>query len=198
MAAALKPGFSDPSAESARCFRVLLNAMSRPGLVQPITAGLPSAGGLNPASVMIALTLCDHESPVWLDASAGDEAADYIRFHCGAPITADTSAAAFGFFAACPDRHVLNSFAIGSPDYPDASATLVIQVEDLSNGPDGVMLTGPGIETVHRLAATGLPDGFWTWLNTSDRSFPLGIDIILAGPNCLTALPRTVRVEEAA
>lgn len=198
MAAALKPGFSDPSTESARCFRVLLNAMSRPGLVQSVAADLPCAGRLNPVSVMTALTLCDHESPVWLEEAAGEEAADYIRFHCGAPITADTSAAAFGFFVACPDRHVLNGFAIGSPDYPDASATLVIQVEDLSNDPDGVTLAGPGIETVHHLVVSGLPDGFWTWLNTSDRTFPLGIDIILTGPDCLVALPRTVRVAELA
>lgn len=198
MAAALKPGFADPSADSARCFRVLLDAMSRPGLVQQIAADLPSAGRLNPASVMAALTLCDHESPVWLDAAAGEEAADYIRFHCGAPVTPDTSTAAFGFFVTCPDRHVLNSFATGTPDYPDASATLVIQVEALSNDADGVALAGPGIETVHRLTVSGLPDGFWTWLNTSDRTFPLGLDIILAAPDCLTALPRTVRVTEAA
>ena len=93
---------------------------------------------------------------------------------------------------------MLNSFAIGSPDYPDASATLIIQVEALSNSADGVALAGPGIETVHRLAVDGLPDAFWKWLDTSDRTFPLGIDIILAAPDCVAALPRTVRVTEAA
>lgn len=196
MASALKPGFADPSTDAARCFRILLNAMSRPGLVQAIATDLPGAGRLNPASVMTALTLCDHESPVWLDDTAGDEAIDYIRFHCGAPITREPSTAAFGFFVDCPDRHGLNSFSIGSPDYPDASATLIIQVEGMNNSADGVALAGPGIESVHRLAVSGLRDDFWAWLNTSDRIFPLGIDIILAGPDCLAALPRTVRVME--
>lgn len=198
MAPALKPGFADPPADAARCFRILLDAMSRPGLVQKIATDLPAAGRLNPASVMTALTLCDHESPVWLDDTAGDEAIDYIRFHCGAPITRDTSQAAFAFFAGWPDQSVLAGFSIGSPDYPDASATLVIQVDGMSNSEDGVALAGPGIESVHRLAVTGLPDEFWTWLQASDRTFPLGIDIILAGPDCLAALPRTVRVMEAA
>ena len=115
MAVALKPGFGDPSADSARCFRILLNAMSRPGLVQKDATELPAAGRLNPASVMTVLTLCDHESPVWLDDSAGDEATDYIRFHCGAPITRDTSKAAFAFFADCPDPSMLTGFSIGSP-----------------------------------------------------------------------------------
>lgn len=198
MAAALKPGFADPPADAARCFRTLLDAMSRPGLVQALSTDLPAAGRLNQASVMTALTLCDHESPVWLDDTAGDEAIDYIRFHCGAPITRDTSQAAFAFFPDCPEPDVLTGFSIGSPDYPDASATLIIQVDGMSNGKDGVALAGPGIESVHYLAVAGLRDGFWTWLNSSDRTFPLGIDIILAGPDCLAALPRTVRVMEAA
>jgi len=198
MAENLKPGFTDPAADAARCFRLLLNAMARPGLVQTIATDLPEAGRLNPASVMTALTLCDHESPVWLDSAAGDEAAGYIRFHCGAPITGDTAKAAFGFFVRCPDADVLSSFGVGTPDYPDASATLVIQVDGLSNAADGVALAGPGIESVHHLSVDGLGDDFWTWLNTANRQFPLGLDIILTARDCLAALPRTVRVMEAA
>ena len=68
----------------------------------------------------------------------------------------------------------------------------------MGNSPVGVALAGPGIESVHNLAVSGLPDEFWTWLNASDRIVPLGIDIILAGPDCLAALPRTVRVLEDA
>jgi alpha-D-ribose 1-methylphosphonate 5-triphosphate synthase subunit PhnH len=187
----LTAGFADPVHDSQRCFRALLTAMSRPGLVQPAGAALAPPAPLQPAAAAVALALLDADTPVWLDA--GPAAARWLGFHTGCPVVDAPGAAAFLLATGPAPR--LADLAAGSEEAPETGATLILQVESLAEG-TGWRLTGPGIETEHRLAVTGLPADFVAQWAGNRRRFPRGIDIVLCVGDRLAALPRTVRIEE--
>ena len=191
----VSPGFENPPSHAALSFRAILNAMSRPGMVLSTPVMLPQVDGFNPVSGMIALTLCDHETVVWLDPGFDTAVGDYIAFHCGCLVTSDIHEADFAFFKACPDTRQLKALKSGTPDYPDRSATAVIQVEGFNN-PANVRLAGPGIKGSTWFGANGFEPDFWGWWRQNNVSFPLGTDVIFSSGDAVAALPRTTRVLE--
>lgn len=183
MAASLEGGFADPSVETAHVFRAALQAMARPGTVHRVAGARPPAP-LSPAAGALALTLLDHETPVWLAPSLdGAAVRDWLTFHTGAPCAAPAAALfAFGRWEELP----LGEFPLGTPEYPDRSATLVVEVDELGRAH---RLTGPGIRTEAWLS---VPDA--GAIRANGARFPLGLDVYLACGDWLAALPRTVRV----
>jgi alpha-D-ribose 1-methylphosphonate 5-triphosphate synthase subunit PhnH len=192
MKAALLPGFADPVHDAQRTFRQLLDAMSRPGRIVEIAART-TAPGLAPAAAATALSLCDFETPVWLDGGTAS-AADWLRFHCGAPIVDRASDASFAFLRRLDALPPLDAFALGTDEYPDRAATLVIEVRRLAAG-GGLRLGGPGIDGAVRLEVDGLGPAFWRERAALADLFPRGIDLALTCGRTLTALPRTTIVE---
>lgn len=182
---ALEGGFADPAVGAALAFRAVLEAMSRPGSAHPVTGAQPPAP-LGVAAGAVALTLCDHDTPVWLAPShATREVLDWFAFHTGAPMASRTEARfAFGTWA---DMDPVTDFAIGTPEYPDRSATLVVEVPELGTAH---RLTGPGIRDV---AQVTVPDP--AAFRTNRALFPLGWDAILTCGDQLAGLPRTTTVE---
>ena len=129
---ALAPGFADPPLAAQACFRRLLEAMARPGTVVTLDPP-PAPPPLAPAAGAVALTLCDADTPVWLDAALAVPAVlDWLRFHAGCRIVAAPEEAAFAFAAdpAVP----FDRFQVGSDEYPDRSATVVLQIDAFGAG----------------------------------------------------------------
>ena len=140
--AALLGGFTDAPVQSAHAIRASLEALARPGTLHDLTGATPPAP-LSVAAGVLLLTLCDGTTPVHL-AGAHDCAAvrDWITFHAGAPLVpAERAVFAIGTW---DTLHAVGRFAIGQPDYPDRSATLIVEVPDLAA--QGARLTGPGIK----------------------------------------------------
>jgi alpha-D-ribose 1-methylphosphonate 5-triphosphate synthase subunit PhnH len=190
----LAPGFAEPVLDSQRTFRAVLEAMARPGTVCTLDR-LPAAPApLGSAAAAVCLALVDLDTPLWLDPAAAGASA-YLRFHCGCPVVGAPGAAAFALIAGTDRLPPLDRFAAGSQEYPDRSATLVLQVAGLVQG-EGRRLTGPGIDGEARLRVDGLDDAFWpAWAENRAR-FPLGFDAVLAAGDRLAALPRTVRIDD--
>ena len=191
-AAALSPGLSDPVADAQGCFRALLDAMSRPGLVRRVSAGLRPPAPFAPAAAAVLLTLADAATPVWIDA--GPEAAAWLAFHAGCPMAGSPGDAAF--VLACGAPPALDALAQGTDEEPHRGATLVAQVAALEAGRGDWRLSGPGIETEHRLRVSGLPDGFAARWAANRAVFPRGVDLILCAGRDLAALPRTAAIVE--
>jgi len=189
-------GFSTYATQSAACFRVLLDVMANPGRITEVREieGLTPPTPLGAPLAAAALTLFDQDTPVWLDAVVDrDGVRDFLAFHCGCPIVADRGACAFAIIASPGDLTSLDGFAIGTPDYPDRSATLLAQVDDLS-AESGIVLTGPGIETRASLDAAPLDTGFWTLVQKNNERFPLGLDFVFASADAIAAVPRSTRI----
>ena len=65
--AELPAGFADRVLSAQSTFRSVMDAMARPGSVQRIAAAAGTPGAMMRGSAAIALTLFDHDTPVWLD-----------------------------------------------------------------------------------------------------------------------------------
>lgn len=192
----LLPGFADPVGDAQKTFRAVLEAMARPGtiVVPPVVAAAPSP--LAPVTAAVLLTLADHETPVWLDAAAAQPAVrEYLRFHCGAPLVERPDHAVFAVIADPAAMPPLSVFHPGSDDYPDRSATLILQVSELDGG-DGWCLRGPGIRDRARLRAGLLPAAFRAWVRDNHALFPRGVDLLFAAPAHLAGLPRSTLLED--
>ena len=192
---ALAQAFTDPAGEAQSVFRAVMDAMARPGTAKPLMAALTPPRPLSRGAGAIALTLLDFESPVWLDEplATSPDVTQWLRFHTGAPITLDPKRAAFAFIADSANAPDFDCFALGSPEYPDRSTTLVLQVERLS-GPQSLRLTGPGIADARAFSFAPCPGAFAERVEKNHALFPRGIDLLFATTDAVAALPRSTRV----
>jgi alpha-D-ribose 1-methylphosphonate 5-triphosphate synthase subunit PhnH len=186
------PGFGDPVGDAQATFRAVLDAMARPGKLHQVGAGLAAPAPLDNATAAVLLTLIDNETPLWVDPVA-DAARAWLAFHCGAAITDVVGEAAFAVALALPELTALSS---GSDEAPEDSATLILQVRALGSGAR-YRLAGPGLREASILAVDGLPGHFVAAWRQNRVQSPRGVDVILCSGTTLTALPRSVTIEEA-
>lgn len=181
----LSGGFDNPAIGSAHAFRSVMEAMARPGTLHDITGAAPPAP-LSPAAGCVLLTLCDRDTPVYLAGEADTaEVRKWLAFHTGAPVTGPSHCMfALGTWEALAP---LSSYPIGTSDYPDRSATLIVERRALATA--GATLQGPGIQSQ---AALSLPE--IAAFQANHRLFPLGLDFIFTAGSQLAALPRTTEV----
>ena len=182
----LEGGFADPAVSAAFAFRSVLDALARPGVINTLE-GATAPAPMSPSAATVLATLCDPDTPVYL---AGDlDVADiraWIAFHTGAPLTGPEHCRfAVG---AWDDLLPLQRYSIGSPEYPDRSATLIVEMAEITA--NGARLTGPGIQTE---AALSLPDR--AAFQNNAKAFPLGLDFLFTSGTQVAGLPRTTRVE---
>ncbi len=187
----LQPGFAAPVLDAQASFRAVLEAMSRPGRIITLAAGAPAPAPLNAAAAAALLTLADAETPVWSDA--GPAVAEWLGFHAGCAFAPRLDEARF--VLATGAAPVLAALGPGTEEEPQASATLIVQVEALIAG-EGWRLTGPGIEAEHRLRVVGLPGDFLAQWQAQRARFPRGVDVLLCTGAQIAALPRSVTMME--
>ncbi|MCL2160728.1 MAG: phosphonate C-P lyase system protein PhnH [Betaproteobacteria bacterium] len=211
------PGLFNPVDDAQAVFRAVLEALSRPGIPVPLTA-LPSplpVTGFSQGMLALALTLCDNDTKLWLDAAADTpEARHHLRFHCASPFVENPSEASFAFIAQAENMPRLDAFNQGRADFPDRSATLIIDTNfcKCKCHKNIQELTGPGVKGSNcgkwqSFHSPGMPARFWEDWERNHASYPLGVDVVFVetgtdssgAPQArLLALPRTARVREAA
>jgi alpha-D-ribose 1-methylphosphonate 5-triphosphate synthase subunit PhnH len=192
--AELPAGFVDKVLSAQTTFRSVMGAMARPGSVQRIVAVTGAPGAMMRGTAAIALTLFDHDTPVWLDPlmSEKSDVAKWLKFHTGAPVTANSSICSFAIVGDPRGLPALDRFAFGSNEYPDRSTTLILQVESLTQGPP-LELRGPGIDGTAVLQAAIQPADLFGRLAINRALFPRGIDVVLVADDAIVAIPRTTR-----
>jgi len=193
--AELPAGFADKVLSAQSTFRSVMDAMARPGTVHEVVASVGTPGPMMRGTAAIALTLFDHDTPIWLDARMAEtsEATKWLKFHSGAPVVEDSSICHFALIgapAALPD---LSRFAFGSNEYPDRSTTLILQVDSLKHG-GAFELRGPGIDGTAVLRALIEPADLFDRLAINETLFPRGIDVVLVSGDSIVAIPRTTRL----
>jgi alpha-D-ribose 1-methylphosphonate 5-triphosphate synthase subunit PhnH len=193
--AELPAGFADKVLSAQATFRSVMEAMARPASVQRIaaTAGAPRA--MMRGAAAIALTLFDHDTPVWLDPQMSETAdvTKWLKFHTGAPVTSNSSICSFAMIGDPRTLPALDRFAFGSNEYPDRSTTLILQVESLAQG-QTLELRGPGIDGAAVLQAAIQPADLFERLEINRTLFPRGIDVVLVADDVIVAIPRTTRL----
>ncbi len=193
--AELPAGFADKVLSAQSTFRSVMDAMARPGSVQRIAVAAGAPAAMMCGTAAIALTLFDHDTPLWLDPlmSETPEVTKWLKFHTGAPVIADSSICSFALIGDARLLPGLDRFAFGSNEYPDRSTTLILQVESLTHG-SAFELRGPGIDGVTTLHAGIQPRDLFERLAVNQALFPRGIDVMLVHDDTIVAIPRTTRL----
>ena len=188
----LPTGFADNVFAAQSTFRAVMEAMARPGSRQRVPADTGAPAGLMRGAAAIALTLFDHDTPIWLDPQLGHAAA-WLKFHTGAPLVVDPASASFAMIAEGAALPELDRFSLGSNEYPDRSTTLILQVDSLTEG-RVYELRGPGIDGTAILRAALAPGDLGDRLAINATLFPRGVDVVLVHDDTVVAIPRTTRL----
>jgi alpha-D-ribose 1-methylphosphonate 5-triphosphate synthase subunit PhnH len=201
----MAPGFADSTAQSQVVFRCALDALARPG--SPV--GIPAASLVSPsvntctASASLLLALLDQDCTLWLSPTlANGPAAAWLRFHTGCQIEADCSQADFVWAASIAELPSLYQLKQGSAEYPDQSATCVVDVTAwriaAQSEADAVSLRGPGVRDVRTLAVDGMDAGFVQQHHAMQAHAPCGVDIFCCAGDAVLGFPRSVRLATGA
>src|SRR5262249_13089931 len=134
-------------------FRVLLNAMARPGTIDRITPH--EMGGEHAAVASVVESLLDHEVTFVVLPDRAD-LIDHVLRQTGSRV-APIDEAGYIVCNAMTLAEALDHAGDGTLEYPDRGATVICSVEDVAN--DGSLaLRGPGIKDVTNLRVKGLTD----------------------------------------
>lgn len=190
------PGFHDSVAGSQEIFRCALQALSMPGKAVdiPSIAQLPKAG--HNSSALLLLALLDSETSLWVSPSiAQSDAPTWLRFHTGCRLVDSPAQAQFLWLARGDAWPALSQLNTGSDEYPDQSATCVMELEQhMEASAQHFTLSGPGIQQPLALKAQGLPADFIAQWADNHAAFPRGVDVLLTAPSQVVGLPRTTQV----
>ncbi len=193
--ATLKPGFPEPVKNAQNIFRYLLDAMSRPGEIQSIKTFTETVSTCNATTIASALTLLDYETPFWLSDSLNtQEVSEYLIFHTGAGKMETADKAAFLLVGNISELPALKEFSLGSPEYPDRSATILLAVPSFESGTE-VKLSGPGIKEEITFSAESLNVDFWKMAQANNALYPQGVDFFFCTEDAIAALPRSTTIK---
>ncbi|MDR2387565.1 MAG: phosphonate C-P lyase system protein PhnH [Deltaproteobacteria bacterium] len=188
------PGFEDYALASQVVYRLALSAMAKPTkrFFYDFKSLIKSPPPLPYVVAALALTLCDHLTPVWLSPSF-EKAESFLVFHGSVPIVREPAKADFVLCAGLGEMPNLAELNQGDPRYPDRSTTVILgrAFEELDSGLD-LWAFGPGLEDETVFQNHGLDRQFVAQWALNRAGYPLGLDVFLAGSDWLAALPRSL------
>ena len=197
----MAPGFADITAQSQAVFRCALDAIARPGTTMRLSAAhaVPAQPAGSRAAASFLLAVLDQDCTLWLSPTlqAGPAAA-WLRFHTGCRITADCAAADFVWAASFAELPALADLKQGSAEYPDQSATCVVEVAGwdrvAAQHAGALHLRGPGIRDAVTLRVDGLGADFVQQHHAMQLHAPCGVDVYCCADDALLGLPRSVHI----
>lgn len=197
-------GFADITAQSQAVFRCALDAIARPGTAMRLSPAhlVPPQPIGSRAAASVLLALLDQDCTLWLSpALQAGPAAAWLRFQTGCQITTDCAAADFVWAASFAELPALAGLQQGSAEYPDQSATCVVDVVGwemvAAQQADALCLRGPGIRDAVTLWVDGLGADFVQQHHAMQLHAPCGVDVYCCADNALLGLPRSVHISWA-
>ncbi len=180
---------------SQAAFRVLLDALARPGLV------LALPGQATPPVTVVPLALADHTQAIAVvgpDPTVASDVADALVRATGASVARDNGKADIVVVLRDPEPPLVRALRRGSALQPELGARLAITAGRLcADGPAEVVLTltGPGVAATRRLGIDGVAAEVFAALAEVNESFPAGVDTWLVDDNGhVAAIPRSTRL----
>jgi alpha-D-ribose 1-methylphosphonate 5-triphosphate synthase subunit PhnH len=192
----MQAGFEDVTHASQGIFRHVMQAISRPDSIQELPNYLSHTNFGQAGSLQLLLALLDAQT--YLYASRGLIQAgfiDYLRFHTACQLTDDLASAQFVWLDSNDQIPSLADFQLGTDEYPDAGASLFLDVSNITLGSGALRIKGPGIAAPVQVDVVGLAQNFWQQRQAQQLLFPRGIDIFLSAQNRLLGIPRSTQVD---
>jgi alpha-D-ribose 1-methylphosphonate 5-triphosphate synthase subunit PhnH len=169
-------------------FRVLLQAMSRPGKIYE----LPQHEVEQQSAVTLLGCVLDNEVSLAVldDTELESELLRYTNSIKALPESADYIVAAHGTTCGW-----LTGFKRGTLEYPDVGATVVYLVEALHADGNEISLSGPGINGTKFLTISGFDMRELDRLREVNIEYPLGLDVMFIDrDNRIACIPRSTKI----
>ncbi len=192
---------------SSRTFRLLLDALARPGTLQRLPEplapppALPNATMPNPYAVAACLTLIDQEtgfahacSGAWL--APDQPLSRWMALRTNARLC-PPSLADYVILHDAASAPLLTELKQGSLTFPERSATAFLCIAELSSPGATWNLRGPGINGTLTVGLPGVSATLLPAILATRAHFPLGVDLFCVDRSglCL-GLPRTTMIGE--
>ncbi len=202
-----------------RAFRALLQAMSHPGRIYPLSGDTDNTIGLTgEAGLMLVLrTLLDHEVRFGIAGVSAESLEKTVSRLTGCR----SAAVADADFVIVPEGKSnggIRQAKRGTREYPDSGATVIYVVQSLKGGVGfdasessenssfvlteapvpaaTVVLKGPGIKGGISVAIVGTSPEELSDIKEMTLDFPLGIDcIFIDGAGRMMCIPRSTQIE---
>jgi alpha-D-ribose 1-methylphosphonate 5-triphosphate synthase subunit PhnH len=176
-------------------FRIILDCMARPGKVNnfgKITVHSPD--NLHPASALVAFALLNRDVSFYANKN-NSEIAEYFIVNTYSKPSAIKNAD-FVFINGTDDGKILLETNTGLLEYPEKSATVIIDVDNIYDVPKDqtheIILKGPGVESEKRVYIRNISDHILQSVKEQNAEYPLGIDVILTDSvGNVMCIPRT-------
>jgi alpha-D-ribose 1-methylphosphonate 5-triphosphate synthase subunit PhnH len=188
---------SDQVFTSQRFYRLLLDAMARPGKIMTLPRlEIDPPKGLSWPIVGLAFTLLDQETT--FATLPNDESWNrYLCLNTGSRQAA-VSGAEFIILDGRVELPELLAVSRGDLLFPDRGATLMVMVPAVGDAGADTRLTlqGPGIPGKRDLWLSGLRLSNLERVRTLNREFPLGVDLMICdNSGALVCIPRSSIVQ---
>lgn len=180
-------------------FRVLLDCMARPGKIsgiKPVSHDFNFY--FNPYILGVAITLLDQEVTFCINNDQNNSALNLTIYTLSSHVSLSDCDY---FLVDGKESFDMQRLKKGQFKYPDQSATIICQVEQLLSAEQiertkavKLQLTGPGILNTHYLYITGLNQKILPSWQDCNREFPLGLDWIFVDQSGrLSCVPRSTK-----
>lgn len=179
--------------DAQRHFRVLLDSMARPGKINVLDdVMLETPQELGKAAALVGLALLDSEASFWVESY---NIAEYFNLNTGSFLT-EVNKADFLFIHNETNLIEVEAAKIGSLQYPEQGATLVIQIDLISDvrieNSIAVVLRGPGVKEEKMIYLKGVKTEWLELIQSKNEEFPTGVDVIFTDQNNrITCVPRS-------
>jgi alpha-D-ribose 1-methylphosphonate 5-triphosphate synthase subunit PhnH len=180
--------------DAQKQFRIVLDAMAHPGIIYTLNDfDLETPLYFSKASAVIAFTLLNADASFHAMGDFGIN--QYIALNTAAN-EKTFEKADFVFMNGQDNPDALSDFKIGSLSYPEDSATVIIDVEKVSDSnfekSIEIIFRGPGVEIQNKVFIGGIRTEILDKVKEINFEFPLGIDLIFCDKdNQIVGLPRS-------
>jgi alpha-D-ribose 1-methylphosphonate 5-triphosphate synthase subunit PhnH len=202
----------DPVFDAQEHYRLLLDAMARPGTINVLPRlPLTPPQGLPAASALVGFALLNSDVTFYAASGDAETITNYLAVNTSAsPVSKEE--ADFVFAAGSSTAALITDMKTGTLPYPEEGATLILAVEALAGEAKGLgspakengqpaipalalSLKGPGVKGSKTIFVAGLGLGLMEALQQCNAEFPLGIDLILADPgDRIACIPRSSKL----
>jgi alpha-D-ribose 1-methylphosphonate 5-triphosphate synthase subunit PhnH len=185
----------DPVFDAQKHYRLLLDAMARPGKINTLPhMSLTPPPGLSATAALIGFALLDADVSFCIE-DEDPTMTRYLAVNTSAR-PRETQQADFVFAGGLASPELVTRMKKGTLSYPDDGATLILDVESLGVDGQPITLTGPGVAGERTLQVNGLNTALLTALQECNTEFPLGIDLILTDPDFhIACIPRSSKIK---
>ncbi len=187
---------------SQQIFRLLLEAMARPGRIVALPKlEIDPPEGLSRPIAGLAFTLLDQETTftVLPDRQSWSH---YLCLNTGS-CSVELSRAEFIIMDGSVDQPSLLEVSRGNLLFPDRGATLMIMVSAVGeddgedDGEIRLTLRGPGVPGKKGISLSGLCPGTLAYVKALNREFPLGVDLMICdNRGALVCIPRSSSITQ--